>query len=44
MVSLKLRAILFPFQMEPRREMLLQELGVRKANAVTSAMANAIGS
>uniref|UniRef100_A0A0E0CEU1 65-kDa microtubule-associated protein 3 n=1 Tax=Oryza meridionalis TaxID=40149 RepID=A0A0E0CEU1_9ORYZ len=27
MVSLKLRAILFPFQMEPRREMLLQELG-----------------
>ncbi|KAL5200579.1 hypothetical protein ABZP36_021782 [Zizania latifolia] len=27
MVSLKLRVIFFPFQMEPRREMLLQELG-----------------
>jgi protein regulator of cytokinesis 1 len=29
MLSLKLRAILFPFQMEPRREELLHELGVR---------------
>jgi hypothetical protein len=28
MLSLKLRAILFPFQMEPRREELLHELGV----------------